>query len=172
MAISCPPLGFPPDSLGFLSTSFVAAILATADLREASLFLFSSIVIFFFIGFFIHPPPVVRGQNGGSPPIYVGWFFHYRHPCLESIRKLFFNLKLNGEFLVTLLNLSHVIIKLVSDLDYSRVFCHRFYFVNNYYMKLTRWFLLLILATSIFSMYSSLSRLTIWASVKGRQCHR
>ncbi|KAH0465574.1 hypothetical protein IEQ34_005677 [Dendrobium chrysotoxum] len=43
---------------------------------------------------------------------------------------------LNGDFSITQLDMSHVLIKLVNDLDYSRVFYHRSYFVSNCYMKL------------------------------------
>ncbi|KAL0925336.1 hypothetical protein M5K25_003657 [Dendrobium thyrsiflorum] len=37
------------------------------------------------------------------------------------------------------LDQSHVLIKLFNDLDYSRIFCHRFYLVNNYFMKISKW---------------------------------
>lgn len=57
--------------------------------------------------------------------------FPTRRPSLNVIRKFFFYLKLIGEFSVTLLNPSHVLIKLVNDLDYNRVFSHRSYFVNS-----------------------------------------
>ncbi|KAL0908480.1 hypothetical protein M5K25_022977 [Dendrobium thyrsiflorum] len=66
-------------------------------------------------------------------------FFPSKQPSLESIRRFFFNLKLNGEVSVTLLDPSHVLIKLANDLDYCRVFCHRSYLVYNCYMKLTKW---------------------------------
>ncbi|KAH0448724.1 hypothetical protein IEQ34_022524 [Dendrobium chrysotoxum] len=51
-----------------------------------------------------------------------------------------------GNFSVTLLNPKHVLIKLVKDLDYNRVFSHHFYFVNSF-MRLTKWspFLMLML---------------------------
>ncbi|KAL0906769.1 hypothetical protein M5K25_025289 [Dendrobium thyrsiflorum] len=66
-------------------------------------------------------------------------FFPMCRPSLDGIRKFFFNLKLHAKFYVTVLDQSHVLIKLSNDLDYSRVFCHRSYLVNNYYMKLTKW---------------------------------
>ncbi|KAL0916949.1 hypothetical protein M5K25_014504 [Dendrobium thyrsiflorum] len=66
-------------------------------------------------------------------------FFPSRQPNLDSLRRFFFNLKLNGDFSVTQLDPSHVLIKLVKDLDYSRVFYHRSYSVSNYYMKLIKW---------------------------------
>ncbi|KAL0906651.1 hypothetical protein M5K25_025164 [Dendrobium thyrsiflorum] len=66
-------------------------------------------------------------------------FFPSKRPSLDSIRRFFFNLNLNGEVSVTLLDSSHILIKLANDLDYCRVFCHRSYLVYNYYMKLTKW---------------------------------
>ncbi|KAL0924463.1 hypothetical protein M5K25_005294 [Dendrobium thyrsiflorum] len=60
-------------------------------------------------------------------------------PSLDSIRKFFFNLKLNGEVSITLLDSLHILIKLANDLDYCKVFCHRSYLVFNCYMKLTKW---------------------------------
>ncbi|KAL0918241.1 hypothetical protein M5K25_010239 [Dendrobium thyrsiflorum] len=66
-------------------------------------------------------------------------FFPSKCPSLESIRKFFVNLKLNGVFSVTLLDRAHVLIKLENDLNYSRVFCHRSYLVFNCFMRLTKW---------------------------------
>ncbi|KAL0925370.1 hypothetical protein M5K25_003693 [Dendrobium thyrsiflorum] len=66
-------------------------------------------------------------------------FFPSKRPSLDSIRRFFFNLKLNGEVSATLLDSSHILIKLANDLDYCRVFCHRSYLVYNCYMKLTKW---------------------------------
>ncbi|KAI0495640.1 hypothetical protein KFK09_021943 [Dendrobium nobile] len=66
-------------------------------------------------------------------------FFPARRPSLDAIRHFFFNLKLIGTFSVTLLNARHVLIKLSKDLDYSDVFSHRSYFVNNCFMKLSKW---------------------------------
>ncbi|KAL0926278.1 hypothetical protein M5K25_002494 [Dendrobium thyrsiflorum] len=68
----------------------------------------------------------------------VGKFPSHR-PSLEAIRKFFFNLKLNGEFSVTVLNAKNVLIKLMDYLDYCRVFAHRSYFINNCYMRLIKW---------------------------------
>ncbi|KAH0462661.1 hypothetical protein IEQ34_010236 [Dendrobium chrysotoxum] len=39
---------------------------------------------------------------------------------------------LNDNFSVMLLDLPHVLIKLVNDLDYNRIFCHRSCFISNY----------------------------------------
>ncbi|KAH0470307.1 hypothetical protein IEQ34_000030 [Dendrobium chrysotoxum] len=68
----------------------------------------------------------------------VGKFLACRLP-LDLIRMFFFNLKLVGDFSVTLLNPKNVLFKLVKDLDYCRVFSHQSYFMRNYYMKLTKW---------------------------------
>ncbi|KAL0911914.1 hypothetical protein M5K25_017850 [Dendrobium thyrsiflorum] len=65
-------------------------------------------------------------------------FPNYR-PALNLIRKYFFNLKLSSDFLITLLDPRHVLIKLANDMDYSIVFFHNFYFVNNCFMKLIKW---------------------------------
>ncbi|KAI0515927.1 hypothetical protein KFK09_008598 [Dendrobium nobile] len=54
-------------------------------------------------------------------------------------KKFSFSLKLKAEFSVTVLDQTHVLIKLSNDLDYSRVFCHRSYMVNNCFMKITKW---------------------------------
>ncbi|KAL0906063.1 hypothetical protein M5K25_024525 [Dendrobium thyrsiflorum] len=58
---------------------------------------------------------------------------------LDAIRNFFFKLKLFGEFSITVLNNKNVLIKLRNDLDYSRVFSHRAYFVGNCFMKLCKW---------------------------------
>ncbi|KAL0908366.1 hypothetical protein M5K25_022856 [Dendrobium thyrsiflorum] len=65
--------------------------------------------------------------------------FPGRRPPLDTIRKFFFNLKLFGDFSITLLNPKNVLIKLVNDLYYCRVFSHRSYFVGNCFMKLFKW---------------------------------
>ncbi|KAH0457728.1 hypothetical protein IEQ34_013043 [Dendrobium chrysotoxum] len=44
-----------------------------------------------------------------------------------------------SDFLVTVLNPKNVLIKLVNDFDYYRVFAHRSYFINNCYMRLIKW---------------------------------
>ncbi|KAI0500235.1 hypothetical protein KFK09_018444 [Dendrobium nobile] len=66
-------------------------------------------------------------------------FFPSKRPPLEAIRKFFFNLKLIGEVSVTVLDSTHILIKLANDLDYCRIFCHRSYMVLNCFMKLTKW---------------------------------
>ncbi|KAL0916491.1 hypothetical protein M5K25_014011 [Dendrobium thyrsiflorum] len=72
-------------------------------------------------------------------PVCFSWFF-FLPVALAWIPFVgfFFNLKLNVDFLVTLLDSSHVLIKLLSDMDYSRVFCHRSNLVYNCYMKLSK----------------------------------
>ncbi|PKU61990.1 hypothetical protein MA16_Dca026055 [Dendrobium catenatum] len=40
---------------------------------------------------------------------------------------------------MTVLDYSHILIKLSNDLDYCRVFCHRSYLVFNCFMKITKW---------------------------------
>ncbi|KAH0462723.1 hypothetical protein IEQ34_010298 [Dendrobium chrysotoxum] len=50
--------------------------------------------------------------------------FSNRKTTLDSIRRFFFNLKLNGDFYVTVLNPKHMLIKLVNNLDYSRMLNH------------------------------------------------
>ncbi|KAH0448100.1 hypothetical protein IEQ34_021900 [Dendrobium chrysotoxum] len=57
----------------------------------------------------------------------VGKFLNCR-PSLNSIHKFFFNLKLIGVCSVTILDERHVLIKLVNDLDYSRVLFPSFLF--------------------------------------------
>ncbi|XP_020674745.1 uncharacterized protein LOC110093997 [Dendrobium catenatum] len=66
-------------------------------------------------------------------------FFPSKRPPLDAIQKFFFNLKLNGEVSITVLDSTHILIKLSNDLDYCRVFCHRSYLVFNCFMKLTKW---------------------------------
>ncbi|PKU85437.1 hypothetical protein MA16_Dca003176 [Dendrobium catenatum] len=44
-------------------------------------------------------------------------FFPSKRPSLDSIRNFFYNLKLNGDISVTLLDPSHILIKLANDLD-------------------------------------------------------
>ncbi|KAH0454097.1 hypothetical protein IEQ34_016021 [Dendrobium chrysotoxum] len=51
--------------------------------------------------------------------------FTTRRSPLDSIQKIFFQLKLiDGHFSVTILNPKHLLIKLVNNLDYNRVFSH------------------------------------------------
>ncbi|KAI0503868.1 hypothetical protein KFK09_014811 [Dendrobium nobile] len=65
--------------------------------------------------------------------------FPGRRPSVDAIRKFCFNLKLIGDFSVTVLNHRNVLIKLVNDFDYCRIFSHRSYFVQNCFMKVVKW---------------------------------
>ncbi|KAI0495361.1 hypothetical protein KFK09_025511 [Dendrobium nobile] len=65
--------------------------------------------------------------------------FPGRRPTVDAIRKFCFNLKLIGDFSVTVLNARNVLIKLVNDFDYCRIFAHRSYFVQNCLMKVVKW---------------------------------
>ncbi|KAI0494929.1 hypothetical protein KFK09_025075 [Dendrobium nobile] len=65
--------------------------------------------------------------------------FPLKRLVLDAIRRFFFNLKLSGDFSVTLLDQSNVLIKLANDLDYGRVFAHRSYFVYGCFMKIVKW---------------------------------
>ncbi|PKU61924.1 hypothetical protein MA16_Dca017257 [Dendrobium catenatum] len=65
--------------------------------------------------------------------------FPGRRPPVDAIQNFCFNLKLIGEFSVTVLNHRNVLIKLVNDFDYCRMFSHRSYFVKNCLMKVVKW---------------------------------
>ncbi|KAI0522899.1 hypothetical protein KFK09_005288 [Dendrobium nobile] len=93
----------------------------------------------------------------------VGKFPNSR-PSVDAIRKFFFNLKLNGECSVIVLNPMHVLIKLVDDLYYCRVFSHRSYFVNNCFMKLVKW-------SSTFDVEVESPIIPIWISFSHLQPH-
>ncbi|KAI0492813.1 hypothetical protein KFK09_027089 [Dendrobium nobile] len=66
-------------------------------------------------------------------------FFPGKRPPLDAIRKFFFNLKLKGDVSVTVLDSTHILIKLENDLDYCRIFCHRSYLIFNCFLKITKW---------------------------------
>ncbi|KAI0500913.1 hypothetical protein KFK09_019131 [Dendrobium nobile] len=65
--------------------------------------------------------------------------FPAHHPPLDYIRNFFLNLKLIGEFFVTLLNPKNILTILRNDLNYCQVFSHCSHFVSNCYMKLFKW---------------------------------
>ncbi|XP_028548136.1 uncharacterized protein LOC114578815 [Dendrobium catenatum] len=65
--------------------------------------------------------------------------FPDKRPSIDDIRKFFFILKLIGDCSVTVLNHRNVLLKLVNNFDYCRIFFHRSYFVNNCYMKVVKW---------------------------------
>ncbi|KAL0915584.1 hypothetical protein M5K25_016012 [Dendrobium thyrsiflorum] len=56
-----------------------------------------------------------------------------------GMTSLWISEELSVGFLVTLLDSRHVLIKLENDLDYSRIFVHRSYFVFNCFMKIIKW---------------------------------
>ncbi|KAH0469642.1 hypothetical protein IEQ34_001200 [Dendrobium chrysotoxum] len=61
-----------------------------------------------------------------------------------ALINFFVNLKLSGDFFDILLDPRHVFFKHSNDLDYSRIFCHHFYYVFNCFMKLIKWSPMLI----------------------------
>lgn len=65
--------------------------------------------------------------------------FPLKRPSLTAIRQFFYNLELSAGFSVSVLDSRHVLIKLLNDLDFSRVFAHRSYYVFNCLMKLLKW---------------------------------
>ncbi|XP_020690945.1 uncharacterized protein LOC110105688, partial [Dendrobium catenatum] len=65
--------------------------------------------------------------------------FMLRRPNLDVIRKFFFSLKLSGSFTVGLLDPKHVVVQLSNDLDYSRIFSRRSYYIQGCQMRLLKW---------------------------------
>ncbi|KAI0513408.1 hypothetical protein KFK09_009428 [Dendrobium nobile] len=65
--------------------------------------------------------------------------FVLRRPNLDVIRKFFVSLKLSGSFHVGLLDQRHVAIQLANDLDYSRIFARRSYYIQACQMRLLKW---------------------------------
>ncbi|KAL0924110.1 hypothetical protein M5K25_004918 [Dendrobium thyrsiflorum] len=65
--------------------------------------------------------------------------FMLRRPNLDIIRKLFVNLKLSGSFSFGLLDPRHIAIQLNNDLDYSRIFARRTYYIMGCQMRLLKW---------------------------------
>ncbi|KAI0501240.1 hypothetical protein KFK09_016183 [Dendrobium nobile] len=65
--------------------------------------------------------------------------FILRRPNLDVIRKFFFNLKLSCSFHVGLLDQRHIAIQLSNDLDYSRIFSRRAYYIQGCQMRLLKW---------------------------------
>ncbi|KAL0905689.1 hypothetical protein M5K25_024129 [Dendrobium thyrsiflorum] len=57
--------------------------------------------------------------------------FMLRRPNLDVIRKFFVNLKLSGSFHSGLLDLRHISIQLSNDLDYSRIFSRRAFYIQG-----------------------------------------
>ncbi|PKU79889.1 hypothetical protein MA16_Dca012077 [Dendrobium catenatum] len=65
--------------------------------------------------------------------------FGLRRPNLDAIRQFFSSLKLSGFYSVGLLDPRHVAIQLSNDLDYSRIFARRSYFIHNCQMRILKW---------------------------------
>ncbi|KAI0493470.1 hypothetical protein KFK09_023588 [Dendrobium nobile] len=65
--------------------------------------------------------------------------FGMNRPNLDSIRMFFTNLKLSGFFSIGLLDSRHIAIQLSNDLDYSRIFARRSYFIFNCQMRILKW---------------------------------
>ncbi|KAL0924031.1 hypothetical protein M5K25_004833 [Dendrobium thyrsiflorum] len=65
--------------------------------------------------------------------------FLLRRPNIDVIRKFFVNLKLSGSFHVGLLDPRHISIQLSNDLDYSRIFLRRSYYIQGCQMCLLKW---------------------------------
>ncbi|KAI0529122.1 hypothetical protein KFK09_001669 [Dendrobium nobile] len=65
--------------------------------------------------------------------------FSVRRPNLDAIRNFFAKLKLSENDSIGLLDARHVSIQLSNDLDYSRVFSRRSYYILNCQMRLLKW---------------------------------
>ncbi|PKU71426.1 hypothetical protein MA16_Dca004268 [Dendrobium catenatum] len=76
---------------------------------------------------------------------------------MDIVRLFFANLKLSGFYSVGLLNSRHVAIQLSNDLDYSRIFARRSYFINNCQMKVLKW-------TPFFDIHDESPIVPIWIS--------
>ncbi|KAL0926031.1 hypothetical protein M5K25_004412 [Dendrobium thyrsiflorum] len=65
--------------------------------------------------------------------------FMLKRPSIDIIRKFFVNLKLSGAFSVGLMDSRHIAIQLANDLDYSRIFSRRVYYILGCQMRLLKW---------------------------------
>ncbi|PKU84885.1 hypothetical protein MA16_Dca024074 [Dendrobium catenatum] len=83
--------------------------------------------------------------------------FGLRRPNLDAIRNFFSSLKLSGFYSVGLLDSRHVAIQLSNDLDYSRVFARRSYFIHNCQMRILKW-------TPFFDIKEESPFVPIWVS--------
>ncbi|PKU86257.1 hypothetical protein MA16_Dca002088 [Dendrobium catenatum] len=90
--------------------------------------------------------------------------FALRRPNLDSIRSFFANLKLSGFYSVGLLDSRHVVIQLSNDLDYSRVFARRSYFISNCQMRVLKW-------TPFFDVHEESPIVPIWISFPNLRLH-
>ncbi|KAL0927679.1 hypothetical protein M5K25_001877 [Dendrobium thyrsiflorum] len=85
--------------------------------------------------------------------------FLVRRPNLDAIRLFFGKLKLSG-----LLDARHVSIQLSNDLDYSRVFARRSYYILNCQMRLLKW-------TPFFDVKEESPIVPIWISFPNLRLH-
>ncbi|PKU83181.1 hypothetical protein MA16_Dca024566 [Dendrobium catenatum] len=83
--------------------------------------------------------------------------FSMRRPNLDEIKFFFAKLKLSGNFSIGLLDARHVFIQLSNDLDYSRVFSRRSYYILNCQMRLLKW-------TPFFNVKEESPIVPIWIS--------
>ncbi|XP_020699241.1 uncharacterized protein LOC110111628 [Dendrobium catenatum] len=90
--------------------------------------------------------------------------FPLKRPALDSICRLFFNLKLSGNFSVTLLDQANMLIKLSNDLDYGMVFAHRSYFVYGYFKKVIKW-------SPLLDLLEESTIIPVWLSFPGLRPH-
>ncbi|KAI0522535.1 hypothetical protein KFK09_004915 [Dendrobium nobile] len=90
--------------------------------------------------------------------------FGLNRPNLDSIRMFFTNLKLLGFFSIGLLDSRHVAIQLSNDLDYSRVFARRSYFIFNCQMRVLKW-------TQFFDIKEESPIVPIWISFPNLRLH-
>ncbi|KAL0926181.1 hypothetical protein M5K25_002387 [Dendrobium thyrsiflorum] len=90
--------------------------------------------------------------------------FNGCRPNLDMIRNFFCNLKLSGFFFVGLLDSRHVAIQLSNDLDYSRVFARRSYFINFYQMHILKW-------TPFFDIQEESPIVPVWISFPNLRLH-
>ncbi|XP_020694674.1 uncharacterized protein LOC110108388 [Dendrobium catenatum] len=65
--------------------------------------------------------------------------FVMRRPNLDIIHKFFYSLNFFGSFNVSLLDPKHIAIQLSNDLDYSRIFSRRSYYIQGCQMRLLKW---------------------------------
>ncbi|XP_020675110.2 uncharacterized protein LOC110094257 [Dendrobium catenatum] len=90
--------------------------------------------------------------------------FGVRCPNLDAIRSFFGNLKLSGFYSVGLLDSKHVAIQLSNDLDYSRIFARRSYFIFNCHMRILKW-------TPFFDVKEESPIVPIWVSFLNLRLH-
>ncbi|XP_028552313.1 uncharacterized protein LOC114580043 [Dendrobium catenatum] len=90
--------------------------------------------------------------------------FNLRRPNLDNIRSFFANLKLSGFYSIGLLDSRHVAIQLSNDMDYSRIFSRRSYFICNCQMKVLKW-------TPFFDIHEESPIVPVWISFPNLRLH-